>query len=154
MRSHALYFPAIVVAAFGAALVPLSLLVEALRAALVYPFTLIAAAMTVVLFLRMLFDPRCRRGIEAANAELRGGRTWPSIGRVKFSDPEWGLFGTRHGAGPLQIVRATLFFEVIVGLVLTSRDRTDLLLLSAASFAVTIVLSIIHVGLNTEAQGI
>ena len=154
MRSHALYFPALVVAAVGAALVAISLFVEPLRAALVYPMTLVAAAVTIALFLRMLLDPRCRRGINAANAELRGGRPWPSVRRVKFSDPEWGLFGSRSGNRPLQVLRAVLFFEFIVALVLTGRDRTDLLLLAAASFAVTMMLSIIHIGLNTQAQGL
>jgi hypothetical protein len=153
MRSHALYVPALVVAALGAALVPFSLLVHPLRAVFVYPMTLVAAALIICLFLRMLFDPRCRRGIETANAELRGGRPWPSARRVKFSDPEWGLFGTRYGARPLQVLRAVLLLEFIVALVLTGGDRTDLLLLTAASFTITIMLSIIHVGLNTEAQG-
>jgi hypothetical protein len=153
MRSHALYFPALVIAALGAALVPLSLLVEPLRAALVYAMTLAAAGVTTALFLRMLFDPRCRRGVSAANAELRGDRPWPNMGRVKFSDPEWGLFGTRYGARPLQILRAVLFFEFIAAFALTG-DRADLLLLTAASFAVTMMLSIIYVGLNTEAPGI
>jgi hypothetical protein len=153
MRSYALYFPAWVVAALGAALVPLSVFIRSLRVALVYPMTLVAAAVTTALFLRMLFDARCRRGINAANAELRGDRPWPNMHRVKFSDPEWGLFGTRSGNRSLQVLRALLLFEFIVALVLTGRDRTDLLLLAAASFAVTMMLSIIHVGLNTQAQG-
>ena len=152
MRLHALYFPAWMVAAIGAVLVPLSLSVEPLRGALVYPMTLVAAAATIVLFLRMLFDPRCRRGIDAANAELRGGRSWPSMRRIKFFDDEWGLFGTRSGDRPLQLVRAVLFVEFIVALVLTGSERTDLLLLAAASFAVTMMLSIIHIGLNTQVQ--
>jgi hypothetical protein len=154
MRSHALYLPAWVVAALGAALVPLSLFVEPLRTALAYPVTLVAAAVTIALFLRMLFDSRCRRGINAANAELRGGRPWPSRRQVKFSKPEWGLFGARYGNRPLRILRIVLFFEFIVAFVLTGRDRTDLLLLAGASFAVTMMLSIIHIGLNTQAQDV
>lgn len=154
MRSHALYFPAFVVATLGGASVPLCLFVVPLRPAIVYPMTLVAAAVTIALFLRMLFDPRCRNGIDAANAQLRGGRPWPSMRRVKFSDPEWGLFGTRTGNRPLKILRAVLFFEVIAALVLTGRERTDLLLLAAASFAVAMMLSLIHVGLNTQAHSV
>jgi hypothetical protein len=112
--------------------------------------TLVAAAVAIALFLRMLFDPRCRRGIDAANAELRGDRPWPSMRRVKFSEPEWGLFRTRSGNRSLQVLRAILFFEFIIALVLTGRDRTDLLLLAAASFAVTMMLSIIHIGLKVR----
>ena len=152
MKSHSLYFPALTVAGLGAALVPLSLFVEPLRVSLVYPMTLVAAAATIVLFLRMLLDPRCRRGIDVANAEMRGGRPWPNTRRLKFSDPEWGLFGTRSGSRYLQILRAVLFFEFVAALVLPGRGRTDLLLLAATSFAVTMMLSIIHVGLNTQAS--
>lgn len=152
MKLHALCIPALVVAVVGAVLAPLSLFVVPLRVALVYPMTLVETAVTIVLFLCMLFDPRCRRGIDAANAELRGGRRWPSMRRVKFSDPEWGLFGTRSGNRPLRVVRAVLFFEFLVALVLTARERTDLLLFAVASFSVTLMLSIIHIGLNTQAQ--
>ncbi len=152
MRSHALYFPALVVAALGAALVAIGAFVQPLRAVVVYPMTLIVAAMAIVLFLRMLFDPQCRRGIDAANAELRGGRPWPTARRIKFSDPEWGLFGSRSGNRPLQVVRAALLLEFIVTLLLTGKGRTDLLLLAAASFAVAMALTIIHVGLNTHTQ--
>src|SRR5438445_4171200 len=108
MRSHALYLPALVVAALGAAVVALSAFVQPLRAALVHPLTLIEGAVTVALFLRMLFDPQCRRGIDAANIELRAGRPWPSGRGIKFADPEWGLFGSRSGNRPLQVIRALL----------------------------------------------
>lgn len=70
--------------------------------------------------------------------------------RVKLSDPDWGLFGARSGDRPLQTIRALLFVEFIVALVLTGRGRTDLLLLVTASLAVAMMLTFIHVGLNTQ----
>jgi hypothetical protein len=154
MKPYALYLPALMVAGLCAILVPLCLFVEPLRAAFVYPMTLVAAAVALALFLRMLFDPRCRRGVDAANAELRGDAPWPRMQRVKFSDPEWGLFGKRYGNRRLQVVRTILFFEFMIALALTGRERTDLLLFAAAAFAVTMMLSIIHVGLNTQSPGI
>jgi hypothetical protein len=150
MKSHVLYYPALVVAALGAALPPLSLIVGLLRTAVVYPMTLVAAAMTATLFLRMLFDPRCRRGIDTANAQMRGDTPWPSTRRPRFSDPQWGLFGTRYGDQPLQALRAVLLLELIVALLLGRGGRIDLLALTGASFSVTVMLSLIHLGLNTE----
>lgn len=53
MRSRLTYFLALLVAALGAALTALSVFVEPLRATLVYPTTLVAAAVATVLFLRV-----------------------------------------------------------------------------------------------------
>ena len=109
-----------------------------------------------MLFMRMLFDPQCRRGIDAANTELRGGQPLSPFHfrRIGFFDPQWGVFGSRVGERPLQLVRTVLFFEFIVALVLTGRGRSDLLLLAAAAFAVAMMLSIIHLGLNTPGAAV
>jgi hypothetical protein len=153
MRSHALYYPALVVSALGATIVVLSVFLVSVRAAAVRPMTFVAVAVVVALFFRMLFDPRCRRGIDAANIELRGGAPWP--GKVRpfmYFDPQWGLFGTRTGDRSLQVIRLILFIEFVTALVLSGDHETDLLLLSMFSFAATMLLTIIHVGLNTEGQ--
>ena len=113
--------------------------------------TLVAAGCLLLLFFRVLFDPACRSGINAANKELQGNQPF----RLRWTGPfnrDWGLFGSRMGDRPLQIVRAILLVEFILALVLTSHDRPDLLLLSATSFAIAIILTILHVGLNAQPQ--
>ena len=152
MRSHALYIPALVLAALGAAIALIGTFSEPVRETLVRPMAIIAMAAVILLFLRILFDPQCRRGIDAANVELRDGSPWPGRFRIMFFDPEWGLFGSRMGGRSLQLIRTVLFLEFVVALVLTRNDNTDLLLLAAGSFAMTIMLTIIHVGLNTQSQ--
>ena len=152
MRSHALYVPALIAATLGAAIVIIGTFSEPVRDMLVRPMTFISTAVLIALFLRMIFDPHCRRGIDAANVQLRGARPWPGRFRFMPFDPAWGLFGSRMGGRSLQLIRAVLFVEFLVALVLSSNHRPDLLLLAASSFAVTILLTIIHVGLNTELQ--
>jgi hypothetical protein len=152
MRSNALYLSALLAAAIGAAIVAFSLFFEPLRDILVRPLTLMTAAVVIVLFLRALFDARVRKGIDAVNIELRGGKPWPGRILPRPFDLEWGLFGSRMGDRPLQVIRVVCFAEFILALVFSRHDRPDLLLLAAASFGVTIMLTIIHVGLNTKAQ--
>ena len=149
MKERWLYLLSVTVAAFCAVLVAVSPLFPALRTALVRPSIYVAAAVAVVLFLRMLFDPRCRRGIDAANVELRGGRPWPSGRGIKFADPEWGFFGSRVGTPALLRVRAVLFVEFILAMVLSGWGGSDVLVLSFAGLAVAMMLTIIHAGLHT-----
>jgi hypothetical protein len=118
---------------------------------LVRPLIWVAAAALAVLFLRMLFDPRCRRGIRAASRELQGDQIFRFRG-PKLADPKWGLFGSRGGPRPLLIVRAVLWVEFLVALVLTGRGRPDILILASATFGIAIMLSLIHLGLNTPGE--
>jgi multisubunit Na+/H+ antiporter MnhB subunit len=152
MRSHALYFPGLVVAATGAAVVVLSLFFQPLRDILVRPLTFVAGGVLLALFLRMLFDPNIRQGIDAANIELRSRKPRPSSFKPMPFDRHWGLFGSRMGNRALQSIRVVCFGEFVLALLLSPHDRPDLLFLALASFAVTIMLTIIHVGLNTQAQ--
>jgi hypothetical protein len=146
MKSHALYLPALAVAAIGAAVVAFCFL-EPLGDALVRPLTFIAVGAVTVLFVRMLFDANIRQGISAANIELRGG----SFFQRPF-DSKWGLFGSRMGGRPLRVIRTVCFAEFVVALLFSRHDGRDLLFLALASFGVTLMLTIIHVGLNTQAQ--
>ena len=148
MRSDYLYWPALTVAAFGAALVPLAVFIGPARETLARPTTMVAVGVTCVLFLWILFDPRCRNGVRAASFEIRDDPR-PFGFRRAFSDPEWGLFGHRLGGRPLQLVRAVLWFEFLAALIFTGRATTDILLLAASAFAAAMMLSLIHVGLNT-----
>lgn len=153
MKSHMLYLPGLVVCAFSAATVALSTFSEPVRSALVQPMTFVSLGVLLALFFRMLFDAQCRRGIDAANIELRGGAPWPGkIRPFMFFDPQWGLFGSRMGGRFLQLIRAILFGEFLIALVFSHKVRPDLLVLTASAFGVTVMLTIIHVGLNTETQ--
>ena len=149
MKERWLYLLALTVAAFCAVVIAISPFAPAIRAALVRPAIYLAAALAVVLFLRMLFDPKCRRGIDAANLELRGGRPWPWGRKIKFADPEWGIFGSRGGEPGLLRVRAVLFVEFILAILLSGRNGSDVLVLSFAGLMVAMMLTIIHVGLTT-----
>ena len=148
MSKHALYFPALAIAAVGGATMAFGAIYPPVGF-FVQPMTYFCAAATLMLFLRMLFDPRCHRGIEAANRELLGDQPfrakWP-----KLNDPQWGLFGSRGGDKSLMFVSAVLFCEVVVAMPF-SRVRPELLLLAAASLGVTMMLSLIHIGLSCSA---
>lgn len=113
---------------------------------LVRPLTYICTAAILVLFLRMLLDPRCRSGIEAANREMHGDQPfrvkWP-----RLNDPQWGLFGSRAGDKSLLFIRAVLLCELGAAM-LFGRVRPDLTLLAAASFGVAVMLSLLHLGLK------
>ena len=148
MNRHALYLPALAVAVVGGATVAFGAIYR-LGDFIVRPVTYVCGATTLILFLRMLFDPRCHRGLETANREMHGDQPfrakWP-----KLSDPQWGLFGSRAGDKSLLFVRAVLSCEFGVAL-LFSRVRPDLTLLAAASFGVAMMLSLLHVGLKPSA---
>ena len=150
MKQRWIYLPALTVAAFCAVVIAVSPFVPAVRTALVGPSIYFAAAVAVVLFVRTLLDPKCRRGIDAANVELRFGRPWPSWRRIRFFDPEWGFFGSRGGSPALLSVRAVLFVEFILAMVLSGQEGSDVLVLSFAALAVAMMLSIIHGALNTS----
>ena len=148
MSRHLLYFPALVVAVVGGVTVAVGAIFPPVGF-FVGPVTYVCAAAILVLFLRMLFDPRCHRGIEAANREMHSDQPFRAK-RPRLNDPQWGLFGSRAGDKSLLFVRAVLFCEFGVAMLL-SRVRPDLTLLAAASFGVAIMLSLLHVGLKRSA---
>jgi len=112
--------------------------------------TLLASGTGIVLFFRLLFDPRCRRGIDAANREMMGGNGF-KFRLIPIFDARWGTFGTRVGSPLLLAVRAVLFVELAAAMVLTGRGVPDLLFLAMASFFVVMLLSLIHVGVAGNA---
>jgi len=144
MNKHVLYFPALVVATTGGATVALGALYPV--GIYIRPVTYLCATTILILFVRMLFDPRCHRGIEAANREMQGSQLfrarWP-----KLKDPKWGLFGSGVGDRPLLVVRAVLFCEFAVTM-LFGGVRPDLTLLAGASFGVAMLLSLLHASLQ------
>lgn len=143
-----LYFPALVVAVVGGVTVVVGAIFPPVGF-LVGPVTYVCAGAISVLFLRMLFDPRCHRYIEAANREMHGDQPfrakWP-----RLNDPQWGLFGSRAGDKLLLLVRVVLLCEFGVAM-LFGHMRPDLTLLAAASFGVAIMLSLLDIGLKRSA---
>src|SRR5437868_12296671 len=115
MRPHALYFPSLAVALAGGAAVVFSALYQPARAAVVGPMTYVCASVALVLFVRILLDPRCHKAIAAANREMHGDQPfrskWPQL-----DDPQWGLFGNRAGDRLLLSVRALLLCEFGIAL--------------------------------------
>ena len=152
MRSHLLYWPSLVVAAIGGIVVAAGAAYEPARSLLVRPMSLLAAGIILVLFLRLLVDPACRRGIDAANREMMGGQGF-RFRLTPILDPRWGLFGTRVGSPLLRAIRVLILAELVAAMGLTGRGPPDLLLLAAASLGVVMMLSLIHIGVTTPAPG-
>lgn len=147
MKAHLLYWPSLLVAAMGGVIVAVGAAYEPARSLLATPMSLLAATTAIVLFLRLLFDPRCRRGIEAATREMMGGQGF-QFRLTPIFDPHWGIFGSRAGPPLLLAIRAALVVELFAAMVLTGRGVPDLLYLAFASFFVVMLLSLIHVGLG------
>ena len=146
MERSWLHWPALGIAAVGAMVVPVAAFSSVVRRAIVGPLTLVEVAVVILLFLRMLFDVRVRRGIDATNLELQGGQLF-RFRRRRVFDPEWGLFGSRTGDLPLQIVRAVLFAEFIATVALAGVLGVDTMYLATSGFAVATALTLLCAGM-------
>ena len=141
-----LYVPAMTIAVLSAIVVALCPFVPAVRTSLVKPAIYIAAAVGSVLFLRMLFDPKCRRGMFAAKTEMFDGGPWY---RRSFFDPEWGLFGSRLGSPTLLKLRAVVLAELVLAVVLNRHGPPDVAMLAFAALMIVQLLGVIQLGLTT-----
>jgi hypothetical protein len=65
VTEYSLYRPALIVTAVLALIIPVSPFSSPFRAAIVQPSMEVAGGVAVILFLRMVLDPRCRRGVRA-----------------------------------------------------------------------------------------
>lgn len=124
---------------------------EPARATLANPLALLPAAVAVLLFLRMLFDPKCHRGIKAAHHAMMGDHGVP-FRLISILDPQWGIFGSRAGSPLLLTIRAVLLIEV-VAVTLLAREVITLQFLAFASFGVVMMLSLLHVAGTSEPTG-
>ncbi len=79
---------------------------------LLLPSTVFVAGLATLLFLRMLFTPFYRKGVDLVNLAMQGREPWPGKPK-KFSDPEWGLFGKETGTPPLLWIRAILVIGLL-----------------------------------------
>lgn len=142
MTSRWIYWPSLLIAALGGAVVVISAAYEPARATLASPLALLTAAVAILLFLRMLFDPRCHRGIKAANHEMMGDQGL-QFRLTPVLHPQWGIFGSRAGSPLLLTIRAVLFIEIIA-VMLLAREVPVLHFLAFASFGVVMMLSLLH----------
>lgn len=151
MSSRWIYWPSLIVAALGGAVVVIGAAYEPARATLANPLALLAATVALLLFLRMLLDPGCHRGIKAANQEMMGDHGF-QFRLTPVLDPQWGIFGSRAGSPLLLTIRAVLFIEVIA-VMLLAREAPILQFLAFASFGVVMMLSLIHVAGTSHSIG-
>jgi hypothetical protein len=147
MKPHVLYWPSLLVASFGGAVVAAGALYDPVRSLLTQPTSIVAAATTAVLFLRMLLDPKCHQGINSANREMLGGSGF-SLRMPRPFDRRWGLFGSQGGSLLLLTIRAGLMAELFAAMFLTGRGNPDLLWLALASAGVAQMLVLLNVGLT------
>ena len=146
MKERWLYVPAMAVAALCAIVVALCPFVPAIGTSLVRPSIYIAAAVASMLFLQMLFDPRCRRGMFAATSEMFDGGPWYRRG---FFDPEWGIFGSRLGSPTLLTLRAVVLVELVLAVVLSRHVPADVPMLAFAALMIVQLLGVIQLGFTT-----
>ena len=151
MSSRWIYWPSLLLASVGGAVVVISAVYEPARATLASPLALLAVGVAILLFLRMLFDPRCHRGIKAANQEMMGGYGF-QFRLTSVLDPQWGIFGRRTGSPLLLTIRMVLLIEVVV-VTLLVREVPVLQLLACASFGVVMMLSLLHVAGTSHSIG-
>ena len=109
---------------------------------IVRPLAMLAGAIVILLFLRVLFDPKCHRGIEAANREMMGDQGF-QFRLIPILDAQWGLFGSRAGTPLLLAVRGILLIEALVAMLLI-REAPGLTFLAFASLGVVMMLSLLH----------
>ena len=151
MTSRWIYWPSLLIAALGGAVVVLSAAYDPVRATLASPLALLAAVVAILLFLRMLFDPRCHRGIKAAHYEMTGDHG-VQFRFLPVFDPQWGIFGSRVGSPLLLTIRAILLIEMIA-VMLLAREMPVLHFLAFASLGVVMMLSLLHVAGTSHSTG-
>ena len=152
MQRTLLFWPALAVAAFAALIVAISPVAPMISARLTHPCIYLVGGVWALLFLRMLIDPKCRRGVYAVSIEYQKLRKpgWfiPGMG-PGFLDPQWGLFGSRGGPPALLWVRVVLIAESILAAAFDHpRNMGDVGALAFAGFLLTIALSLVQAGLN------
>lgn len=137
-----------VIAAAGGALAIGSLAFPALGPALV-PATWVVWSAAGLLFLRLLLSRTFGRSIDAINAAME--RDYTAQGRrMRFLDPDWGLFGWRTGSPALLALRAVLFVGMVPIALLMEVIGMEVAHLWSASLFVAMELSLMH-AVATEA---
>lgn len=107
-----------------------------------------SAAVLGALFLVALCDTDVRFAVDAANADMKGGKGSDRYFRrpsISLLDPVWGLFGSRFGGGVLMIVRIAAIAVFLLMLLTGGKNPTHpALLIAGSSFGITALLSMIQ----------
>ena len=117
---------------------------------ILFPVTMLVGGTAVFLFVKILCSRTYRRGINAANREMQGSDPWPGRGK-RFSDPDWGLFGSRAGSPALLWLRAILVVGILPMGLLQNRIGMDVVCLWFAGGFVAMELSLMHLALSQPA---
>jgi len=118
--------------------VALAVLSPVIRQLVVLPLTWVAASIGVVLFVRLIFDPKVHRTVFAFSGEIQA----IPYRRLPFN-PTWGLFGKRVADQRLRAVRGVLFVECILAMPFISVGK-DILLLAFVGLILVQMLSIVQ----------
>lgn len=147
MKHHRTYVTSLVIAVIGAVLVLMTTVSSQAREKLALPWTILSVILVAWLFIVMMADRDLRRGVAKANIDLQDDQTL-KFPFSSFLHRTWGLFGSRMGGIWLAWVRLVTMAEFLVSLVFTRHDKPIVLLLSAATFAITICLTVMCVGVR------
>jgi hypothetical protein len=139
---------ALLASTLGLATLALSTFIPEVRIAMAMPLAEAEGVVAVLLFLRMLFDRRIGAGVNTASRELQRDMSG-SRRMALLLDRRWGLLGNRTGTTATRWIRLVAMVAFVGALILCDRTHTDLLLLSGASFAVAILVGLLHVGSTT-----
>jgi len=132
-----------------ACVVPIALLSDAVRFSLVPPLAWIGGAIAFLLLLRIVFDPKVRRGVDTLNFAMRDRRRETGR-RIGMLDPHWGLFGRNGGDGLLLAVRAVAMGEFLLVL-LAAKAAGDIAILAFVGAFIAMELSILYAASNVSA---
>jgi hypothetical protein len=117
------------------------------------PATIFVAATAALLFVRVLLSRTYRRGVDAVNREMQGDAPQWLAKPTKFSDPEWGLFGSRAGSPALLWLRAILVMGILPMGLLQNWIGLDVVMLWFWGAFVAMELSIMHAALTAQPPG-
>lgn len=113
--------------------------------------TMFAASVALLLFLRMLFSPYYRRGVDRINAEMRSDAPWPGR-RIRLFDHEWGLFGKKCGGPILLWARAVLVTGMPILALTKSGDGDPVVQLWFFAGFISIELSIMFAAISAQSE--
>jgi hypothetical protein len=112
MKDIALRTVAFWIAIMAAGVALIGILEPTIGRRLIPSVTIVTTLVAVLLFVRILFSRTYRAGIDRANLEMKGDDPWPGKPKA-FSDPVWGVLGTRWGDAPLNWLRAILVLGLL-----------------------------------------
>jgi hypothetical protein len=131
MKSHVLLLPGLILAGLGGLAAIAGVFSNAIRHTIIYPTTWLVCGGIVILFLRALLDRRCRNGLNSIRSKVAPRLTGTPL--AVLTTMLWLLF------------LVTLFLSILGG------QPLDIALLAGASFGVSLMLTMVDLGLRLNA---